>query len=498
MTDDEIRAHFTIVDRDSVRFEPVFPPSHAIEPTTYFGGLPRLPAHLPWPEVEGTALTFVGQIDLSQMPSGLTLDVPKIGTLFFFVDLRHGETLSSTGAPGKGGTTIYWDQSTKDLPVRPEPANLGPCFGEDWPYYFEWLTHLGPLGYTPPKTFPRFEMGARALRAHDLLYTGPRRQILHAGDPADLRAQKEANNDLYNAINAAGFRTHYKLHQASLEASAAPPIERNYFILPDFMRPGPGALKTWRGGDGYPYSWLDVEIFFGLLLKQINEHHRRIPTLIHALDDLIYYSRLSRFSRETRNRALKFVKALATHVRTTGQRRRMNRDLIAIESEIVAWLKRATAAGRWSPVPADGRAAFLRWYDEVASRASDEASDPRHWVNLSLFLRDAFRIGPRMCLAQSREAARLIPESWRENQSWQWATNLAGHGERFINHQLLGSRGVDPLTTSPTDVPLMTFDSQDGFSCKWGADDGSITFWIDLQDLAARDFTKTYVTILCS
>lgn len=150
ISDDEIARYFEIVERDGVRFEPVFPPSYAEEPTSFFGGLPRLPAQIPWPESEiverqpnaqsdrptrsvRVASNFVGQIDLAQLPIGLELEVPRTGTLFFFVDTTT-EDLDFQGTTG--GHVIYWNESTANVPARPEPPNLGPCFGRDWEYFF--------------------------------------------------------------------------------------------------------------------------------------------------------------------------------------------------------------------------------------------------------------------------------------------------------------------------------------------------------------------------
>jgi hypothetical protein len=46
-----------------------------------FGGVPDLPADLPWPTVEGKKLPFLAQIDLSEMPKG---PLPSEGWLFAF------------------------------------------------------------------------------------------------------------------------------------------------------------------------------------------------------------------------------------------------------------------------------------------------------------------------------------------------------------------------------------------------------------------------------
>jgi uncharacterized protein YwqG len=55
------------------------------------GGLPDLPADLEWPEWQGQALAFLGQIDLADLPPACRgLGLPASGLLFFFYDAGQG------------------------------------------------------------------------------------------------------------------------------------------------------------------------------------------------------------------------------------------------------------------------------------------------------------------------------------------------------------------------------------------------------------------------
>ncbi len=52
----------------------------------WFGGSPRLPEDLAWPQIEGTPLCFVAQIDLTQVPQKIWSGVgPRSGQLAFFI-----------------------------------------------------------------------------------------------------------------------------------------------------------------------------------------------------------------------------------------------------------------------------------------------------------------------------------------------------------------------------------------------------------------------------
>ena len=58
------------------------------ETPSYFGGEPRLPAGIAWPEREGRPLTFLASIDLASIASVVELDwLPRTGRLLFFYDI---------------------------------------------------------------------------------------------------------------------------------------------------------------------------------------------------------------------------------------------------------------------------------------------------------------------------------------------------------------------------------------------------------------------------
>lgn len=61
--------------------------------TSHFGGLPGLPDSIEWPVFDGQALSFIGQINLQEIPDGIPGkdDLPESGMLYFFSAHGWGE-----------------------------------------------------------------------------------------------------------------------------------------------------------------------------------------------------------------------------------------------------------------------------------------------------------------------------------------------------------------------------------------------------------------------
>lgn len=96
-------ARATVPGSGAIAFQHVFPPRHDLAPTTFFGGLPRVPDGFVWPRrPHGWApggpserpLAFLGQVDCAALPQVDGRDLlPRSGALLFFVhwDLFEGE-----------------------------------------------------------------------------------------------------------------------------------------------------------------------------------------------------------------------------------------------------------------------------------------------------------------------------------------------------------------------------------------------------------------------
>jgi len=116
------------------------PLAHAAR--SFFGGLPKLPPEFDWPraevracdEVESVALTFVAQIDLTELPN---FDVrpllPQTGILYFFCS----SVFEGEGSPPC--QVFYYPTNADSLPEREPPPDLMPLAGNGGDYQVKWL-----------------------------------------------------------------------------------------------------------------------------------------------------------------------------------------------------------------------------------------------------------------------------------------------------------------------------------------------------------------------
>ena len=122
---------------------------------SYLGGMPRLPADMPWPEIEKherVALTFLAQIDLAELPVLESSPLPRSGTLYFFAD-------TNDDAPEPTACRVlFYAGDTARVPIRELPANLGAGGngGGPWPWLPEdsvWAR----TGFRYPLSFTAFD-----------------------------------------------------------------------------------------------------------------------------------------------------------------------------------------------------------------------------------------------------------------------------------------------------------------------------------------------------
>ncbi|MEM7183852.1 MAG: YwqG family protein [Spirochaetota bacterium] len=76
------------------------------------GGMPNLPENLSWPMWQGKALSFICQIDLSEIkPKGTNLMLPEVGTLFFF----YNQDLDTWGynPKDKGSWSVLYSKKSR-------------------------------------------------------------------------------------------------------------------------------------------------------------------------------------------------------------------------------------------------------------------------------------------------------------------------------------------------------------------------------------------------
>jgi uncharacterized protein YwqG len=134
---------------------------------SYFGGLPRLPVELDWPTGDVpdenrinavSALTFVAQIDLSEVPKIEFNPLPETGTLYFFCSSIF------CGEPEPPCRVLYHHATGDAHPERKPPPNLMPLGGDDGEYQVKWLDPTSdfhskvefkyPISFHPFRDFP--------------------------------------------------------------------------------------------------------------------------------------------------------------------------------------------------------------------------------------------------------------------------------------------------------------------------------------------------------
>jgi Domain of unknown function (DUF1963) len=242
------------------------------------------------------------------------------------------------------------------------------------------------------------------------------------------------------ALNEIGLQAR-KIQEEQFAAAFSAPVERNYFPWEKTER------GHWRGGPGFPHAWICVEIFAGTMLENIRNFRN---------DSMTEYARhrIGELEREVRN-----------------------------------WLQRSHSQGRYNALPDFAKAEFWSWFERAVET---DGNSPRHWVKLQGCLAEACRIGSRLCLAHSAAAAKAIPAAYVEDQRWQLAVNLTGHGGGYIQHRLLGAAAADHRAEEH--VLLMQFDSQEGLDWMWG-DVGVIRYRIKPEDLERLHFGDVVVTL---
>jgi uncharacterized protein YwqG len=109
---------------------------------SFFGGLPKLPPEVDWPQADVTAadepetvaLTFIAQIDLSELPDfGEKSLFPPTGTLYFFCS----SVFEDEGRPPC--RVFYYAGNADRLPERAPPPDLMPLAGKGGGYQVQWL-----------------------------------------------------------------------------------------------------------------------------------------------------------------------------------------------------------------------------------------------------------------------------------------------------------------------------------------------------------------------
>jgi uncharacterized protein YwqG len=118
----DIRKRFGHLAQPAVHLRP--------EPRTHFsrlGGLPNMPAELPWPEWNRKPQSFLAQLDLAEIHAVLPSFLPASGLLYFFYDQEQ----SVWGFDPKdigGWRVLYHPGSSDGIAERTAPVGLAEDF----------------------------------------------------------------------------------------------------------------------------------------------------------------------------------------------------------------------------------------------------------------------------------------------------------------------------------------------------------------------------------
>jgi len=450
---------------EAVLFRHVFPPRFDETATTFFGGLPRVPAGFIWPRgpieprSEATyPLTFVAQIDCRNLPAvGLRHLLPDRGWLYFFIDWRvaDGDYVGCGEFPdlsGPSNMVMHVPDDGGALAEAEEPPGLWSC-RSDQSTINSWLKHIDAEKQREPKTFARWLV-----------------------EPVKLRTYAD-EHPLEGDGNSAGrYQQLWEVEQLKeLVAALGEPVsDRTRFMSWSF---GDSSIR--RPGPTFPEAWIMVEIFAGTLLNDLHlkpwrvERRRPVPGTLTLVSDGWWPDDLEQLAAE----------------------------YLELVPQVEAWVERARARGLFTAVRDADRQEFWSWCERTAGAIGESREarfhDRRGAYQLSKHLHDAFLRGADDCLSHSAELAARIGDEAREALRWKHTPLRRSSSGALVRHQLLGAgasvQGA-PERFRTTHLLLMQFDSDEGMNWLWN-DCGMLQYWITPQDLKAHRFDRVIVTV---
>ena len=133
-----------------------------------FGGRPNLPEEVDWPhDGAGQPMQHLLQVDCKSLPA-VDPDMPRTGTLFFFVAANGGDQTPSFLDDDLGASAlIYWPDPVADLPPRGHPPGTPPLAEYSWVSNIVWADDPGEDAefYVNLDEHSTFAGGFEAIRA---------------------------------------------------------------------------------------------------------------------------------------------------------------------------------------------------------------------------------------------------------------------------------------------------------------------------------------------
>lgn len=470
----DLRRLLEMARRDGYFLTRRYPPADAgAGATSYFGATPRLPAELDWPVATGgRPINFLAQLDLATLPPMESeTPLPREGTLFFFADTCGDR---EDGPPGPIWAAVrYAPGSTAALPMRPAPARLPPLF----PGYrlFPWIAEMDTRMSYEPSTYPFWPIDPRPVRTYD-------DRMPHALARDRYRAYEQARAAADEEALTAAIGAPVQFLEPS---SWSEPMRARFDFAP--LRPRESRI-LWLPDDAWPYAWVNIRIFVVKMLEQLAGVER-------SFDSMLKYGNAT-------PAAVAAARTLYASAAAGANR----------------WYVRARANYLFAPVPSADRAAFVTWLRSIEQPYQPEWSmrDPnsrrfRLLVDGNFHLLDAFHLsdwtakalleGAHACLGYAAPGTppsalppylvRLLRPAYAPSHVWHDGTRRVP-----ARHQLLGmpttvQTAVDEMSGTHRLLAQFEDDSIQFFF----PGEGTVQFWITLEDLAARRFDQSTATI---
>ncbi len=458
--------------QEAVLFHRLYPPPTGNQPNSYFGGLPKMPADLDWPTYAGTGnrMTFLGQIDVSELPdfAGRSA-LPAEGTLYFFSDTdneRYIEVHQNNFA-----TVLYSSSDPSTHAIRQAPDDLIPIYGTYHDYEIE---HLGRGTFLRgSKTLHKWLIRPFAFESFpeehpSLADLGP----FSTADQEDVlgRYQELADEMRPYALRSA-------LKKVGLYDGEVPRSHNGVDIQLEEPEKHPHRDDLFWPGDGFPWLWAFVDVAAPLLTWGIDMMDQGLADDSPRPGSSADLDLLSKIKK----------------VGSKFERDQARRVLYGLKQEMEDLHSAAIEADRLAQVPAPVQERFEKCFktlEETRKGVGGYIGSVSHPWKRNLSEAVAYS------LTAGKGAASVISDMGFTT----FAPHIDGLEWNSIGgptmHQMFGSGYFQynrPEFTKTAHM-LMQFDTDWAVPFSW-ADVGTLQFWIQPDDLANLRFDRTKVTV---
>lgn len=470
-----------------------YPPSPDASARSYLGGLPTLPDTYEWPmgcvDGELVPLHFVAQICCDELPANNS-DLPKQGTLFFFVSMSEEMCWGETNNPNDDCRVIYCEELPPNTTDRLPPENLPTiCNEQEYGWGSNQAIWRSPLD---GRVYPKWPV---AFYEFDSYPESP-----------EIRLDKSIGTDAFGYAYADARN---KLIGESLMEStglglARPARAKKMFLLVDGTFPNDvnyghfpqcGAIIT-EIAARVVHKARSIEVGY---IKDIEFEERRI-----AREEGIRERKLKELRQKWGLLAKIFAKEeTIPPVEPRPVKEPTNRrEWKEIEESGAIWLELADKIGPNGVPDAGTRELFKQWILKLNSYSMQSGRDHnRPLVSIQEIMEPAMRRVIQRC-AETPDICRLIPQEYFEglanHHQLVTANSRFGRSDyeglyNFQAHQMLGHfpSTQDTIDADSTEVSLLHLFSDYGMSFMF-CDCGEAHIFISPEDLRARRFDKAY------